>query len=136
MTGQSWAVDSDHTLDEFLKHAAELYAKHRHVTFSWSSGRQRTVKQNSALHLYFQLLADALNDAGLDMRKVLKEGVDIPWTKDQVKNHLWRPLQEIIIGVESTREPNRDEYSKVYDTLHRHMAQKFGVSVLWPEAGV
>ena len=34
--------------------------------------KQRTIQQNRALHLYFQLIADRLNDAGLDMRVVLK----------------------------------------------------------------
>ena len=47
---------------------------------------KRTDKQNKSLHLYFVLLADALNDAGLDMRKTLKPGVEIPWNYKTVKD--------------------------------------------------
>ena len=49
---------------------------------------QRTTKQNASLHKYFQLLSDSLNDAGLDMRRTLKEEIDIPWTPANVKEHL------------------------------------------------
>lgn len=132
MSGQSWTVNSDFTRDEFLKHAAALYDKHRYVTFSWTTGRQRSPLQNRSLHLYCRLLADALNDAGYDMRKVLKEGVEIPWSERTVKEYLWRPIQRVVTGDESTTQPDRDEYPEVYETLYRHMAQKFGVTVAWP----
>jgi len=45
----------------------------------------RTLPQNSAMHLYFGWLAKAFNDAGLDMKKVLKPEVDIPWTAELVQ---------------------------------------------------
>ena len=51
---------------------------------------QRTEKQNNSLHAYCQGLADELNSAGLDMRVVLKPEYEIPWTKESVKEHLWR----------------------------------------------
>ena len=47
--------------------------------------KQRTAKQNRALHLYFTHLADELNSAGLDMRKTLKPGVEIPWDGKSIK---------------------------------------------------
>ena len=53
----------------------------------------RTLKQNNALHLFFWQLAEELNAAGLDMKKVLKPQVDITWTTDSIKDYLWRPLQ-------------------------------------------
>ena len=37
----------------------------------------RTEQQNKALHVYYRILADELNDKGLDMRKVLKPEIDI-----------------------------------------------------------
>ena len=66
--------------------------------------KERTPRQNRALHLYFQFLADTLNDAGQDMRVFLKEGIDIPWTKDTIKTFLWKPLQRIQLQKESTTD--------------------------------
>ena len=57
--------------------------------------KKRSDQQNKALHVLFELLAEKLNESGLDMRKTLKESIDIPWTKDTVKNFLWRPIQKV-----------------------------------------
>lgn len=55
---------------------------------------QRTKQQNRALHVLFRMMSDLLNENGLDMRKTLKPGVDIPWSPEAVKEFLWRPVQE------------------------------------------
>jgi len=84
------------------------------------------------LHLYCERLAEALNDAGLDMKTVLKPGVEIPWTKESVKLHLWKPIQKAMTDTDSTREMETTDPSEIYEVLNRHLAQKFGVSVRWP----
>ena len=94
--------------------------------------RQRTLAQNRALHLYYRKLAQALNEAGLEMKKVLKLGIEIPWTEESIKNHLWRPIQKSLIGVVSTKDQNKGDVSLVYETLNRHLGEKFGVFVPFP----
>ena len=49
--------------------------------------------QNNALHLWLEMVAKCLNDAGLDMRHTIREDVDMPWTQS-LKEYLWRPLQK------------------------------------------
>jgi len=93
---------------------------------------QRTNKQNKSMHMYFDLLAGALNDAGLDMKTVLKPGVEIPWTRESVKKHLWKPIQEIMADKESTADMDTKEPSDIYQVLDRHISSKFGVHVEWP----
>ena len=70
---------------------------------------QRTIQQNKALHVLFQLLADELNNAGLDMRKTLKPEVEIPWTPRNVKEFLWRPIQKAQLNKASTTELTTSE---------------------------
>jgi hypothetical protein len=93
----------------------------------------RTSKQNRALHLWIRKLVLELDNAGLDMKAVLKPTVDIPWTDALAKQYLWKPVQMAMLGKESTKELETDEVSKVYETLNRHMANKFGVSIPFPE---
>lgn len=93
--------------------------------------KQRTVQQNRALHKLFQMWADALNDAGKDMRVVLKPEVEIPWSKDSIKNHLWRPIQKVYLGKSSTTELTRGEIDKVYDVVNRHLGKHIE-TVLFP----
>ena len=93
---------------------------------------QRTNQQNKAMHLYFRMLAEALNDAGYDMKKTLKPEIEIPWTPEMVKEHLWKPIQKIMMDKESTTEMETMDPDEVYRVLDRFMADKFGISVDWP----
>ena len=97
-----------------------------------SHSEKRTDKQNKALHVYCELLAEALNNAGLDMKAVLKPEIDIPWTQISVKEHLWRPIQRIMMDKESTTELDTVNPSDIHRVLDRHIAEKFGVSIPWP----
>lgn len=94
--------------------------------------QQRTERQNRALHLLFKVLAQELNLAGLDMRKTLKPDVEIPWTPANVKEFIWRPIQFAQLGKESTTELTTADIDKVFDTLVRHLGQKFGMSLEFP----
>lgn len=93
----------------------------------------RTGQQNKAMHKYFELLAKNLNDAGYTVQLVLKEKVDLDWTKDMVKELLWRPSQKAILRKRSTTELNKqEEITRVYDHLNRHISEKFGIHVPFP----
>ena len=94
--------------------------------------KQRTYRQNRSLHLFFTELANALNEAGLDMRKTLKPDVEIPWNSQSVKEHLWRPIQQAMTGKKSTTEMNTVDPSEIYEVLNRHLGEKFCLHVPWP----
>ena len=130
---ESWTANSEQSLDNLFNHLRVVYEKTHYVKVTWTTGRQRSEPQNNALHKYCELLAEALNERGLDMRVVLKPEIEIPWTKESAKNHLWRPIQVVMTDKESTAKANRDEYGPVYETLNRHMSDKFGVYVPWPQ---
>lgn len=93
---------------------------------------KRTLRQNRALHKLFGMLADELNGAGYDMRRTLKEGVDIPWNADTVKNYLWRPIQNAQLGKESTTDLTTKDIDAVFETLNRHLGEKLGVHTAFP----
>ena len=96
------------------------------------SQEQRTSQQNRALHLYFTQLAQELNDAGLDMRKTLKPEIAIPWSPNTIKEYLWRPVQKAQLQKQSTTELTTDEIDRVWETLNRHLGEKFGLYVPFP----
>jgi len=93
---------------------------------------KRTARQSRALHVLFALLADTLNDNGLDMRKTLKPGVEIPWSGRSVKEYLWRPVQKLQLDKASTTELTTVEIDQVFDTITRHIGEQFGLSVPFP----
>ena len=93
---------------------------------------KRTSQQNRALHLYFTLLADALNDGGFDMRETIRQDVDIPWTADTIKNNLWRPIQKAYFKKQSTTGLKKKEIDKVYDVLNKTIGERTGVHIDFP----
>lgn len=93
---------------------------------------KRTDRQNRALHVLFRLLAETLNDNGLDMRKTLKPDIDIPWSGESVKEFLWRPIQVAQLQKKSTTELNTKEIDEVFDTINKHLGEKFGLHIPFP----
>lgn len=94
--------------------------------------KQRTLQQNRALHLLFNHLAEELNDSGFDMRKTLKPGVEIPWSGKTIKEYLWRPVMKAQLGKESTTEMTTKDIDRVFETINRHLGEKFGLHVDFP----
>lgn len=125
-------INSQPAFDAYLEHLKAQWEKHHYLRVDLKTGKQRTLTQNACLHLYCTQLADALNDAGLDFRQTIREGVDVPWSPELAKDFLWRPIQKAVTGKESTTKPERQEYSQIYDVLNRHISGKFGLFVAWP----
>src|SRR3990172_4513110 len=94
--------------------------------------KQRTIQQNKSLHLWCTMLANAFNDAGLDIQKTLRHDIEIPWSAVTVKELIYRPVMEAMTGKESTTELDRIEPSQVYEVLNRHLGEKFNLHVPWP----
>ena len=64
--------------------------------------KQRTEKQNAALHLYFQKLSDMLNDSGYSVMKTLRHDAEIDWTPTLIKELMWRKIQKAMYDKKST----------------------------------
>ena len=90
----------------------------------------RSPAQNNSMHLYYRQLAEALNDAGYDMKRVIN--VDIPWTEESVKKWLWGTLMQAMYDKKHTSELSPKEVGKIYEALARIMAEKYSTSVPFP----
>jgi len=94
--------------------------------------KQRTLTQNRAIHKYCAMLSGDLNDAGLDMRRVIKDEIDIPWTEVNAKEFLWRPIQKALGLPDSTTELTTKDVDVVYQTLSRHLSAKHNITTSFP----
>jgi len=59
--GNKITVNSDKSLEDFLANIREHYEKHKYLTISVKTGKQRTSTQNNSMHLYCEQVADELN---------------------------------------------------------------------------
>lgn len=91
--------------------------------------KTRTTQQNEALHLWFTQLAEVLNEAGLDLREVLTPDVRVMPTGKNVKEFLWRPIQEVMFGKRSTTTLSTTEIDKIYDVINKHLSENWLIQV-------
>ena len=94
----------------------------------------RTTQQNSALHLYFDLLAKEFQKEGITMTTILQKFiVDTPATKTTIKELMWKPLQSAILEKDSTTKLlKQEEIDLIYDSLNKFTSETFGISVPFP----
>lgn len=133
MSGQFWDITNDHRLENCIKDIRAKHAKHKGIRVKIETG-MRTNQQNNAMQVYCRLLAEALNDAGYDMKKTFEEGIsaDIPWTQDLVREVIWKGIQKPTIGKVSTTLAKSNEYDMVYQVINRFTSARFGISVPFP----
>lgn len=95
---------------------------------------QRTDKQNKALHLFLAQLAEALNDAGYDIKAVMamfKEGMEVPFTPITAKELLWRPVQQAMYKKLSTTELDKHkEITEIHKVLMTRLSEKTGIEYI------
>lgn len=126
-------INSQKSLNEAIEQLKKDFEQCKYLELDIKAkGKARTLKQNAALHMFLTNLANALNDAGLDMKRTLKHEVDIPWSMPMAKEYLWKPMQKVVTGQESTAKVKTVDYPLIYETLNRYMSDKFGISVQWP----
>lgn len=127
-------INSDQSLKDAIEELTKQYKENKYLNVTVTKGMQRTLTQNAALHKYFELLADSLNDAGYTIAKVLTKPLDISWSKHTVKELLWRPVQNAILDKKTTTRLKRFEVTQVYDELNNIMSTRYGLSVGFPDA--
>lgn len=126
-------VNSNETLQHAQSRIAELWNEKKWLQISFNFDKQRSEKQNSALHVYCKLLANAMNDAGYPLIiKINGKETEVDWCLHSVKNYIWRPVQKAINGKHSSKDGSTKDYPEIYENINRHTASKLGINVPWP----
>lgn len=95
---------------------------------------KRSPRQNRALHLYLAQVAEALDREGHTVQDIVKQikKAEIHPTQSILKEIVWRPLQEIILGKESTTELGKLDVDKVYEVFNKWLGQSFEIHIPFP----
>lgn len=92
----------------------------------------RTGKQNKCLHSYLSQLANEMNAAGYDVRTTIR--VPVLFTAENIKELMLKPVMNALYpGKESTTELDTQELQFLYETFNAMTADKFGISLDWPD---
>lgn len=114
-------------LEYFIKEGKAFELKEKRYT--------RTLRQNKAMHLYFNMLATHLNDLGIEFvyegLNVNTGAITMPYTPELVKEFFWRPIQTTLYGIKSTTKLQRFELDGIITVISNFFAKK-GVYVEFP----
>ena len=131
---QYWTLDTAEKRRNFDEYVTGCLLAGKPVTVKFEDPQSHvTQKQFSAMHVWCDQVAEQLNNAGLDMRVVIKNEISLDWDKDSVKRLLYKPVLEAMTGKTSTTQQDTIEPSKVAETIARHIAEKHScVLPFWP----
>lgn len=115
-----YVINSELSLKEAQIGLAREWKKDKFLIMS-TQKQQRTLTQNKAIHVFFDILAYELNDKDLTIKETLKQNFSIPWSEKTVKELIWKPVQFKMYETESTRELTTDQVSKVFNVIREHI---------------
>jgi len=84
----------------------------------------RSSQQNKALHLFFTIICQQLNEIGIEFHYTGIDGdiISMPFTPEIYKNFVWRELQKTMFGIVSTTKINTDQINQILDVITKHYA--------------
>ena len=98
----------------------------------------RSLKQNSALHVWCTQISDTLNANNLYMTGLFNN--DIMWTMELVKTQIIKGLIKQLFNIDSTTKLKRKEFDLLIDTITVIFGEKKGIAIpkfpsreLWDE---
>lgn len=117
-----YSTDDVNKIDEMNKNAIYVV--------EFGKVDERSIKQNSSLHRYFNLVAKELNKNGFKIQSNLN--MELDWTMQRVKELIWKEFQKVVLGKESTRLLTKTELTNIYDYVNRYTSENFGISIEFP----
>lgn len=94
---------------------------------------KRSSLQNRSLHKFFVVIADELNELGMEFQYFGLKGevLSTRYTTNIVKNHFWRQIQKTLFNIESTKDINTKQINDITDVIVKFFGDK-GVYIEFP----
>ena len=93
--------------------------------------QKRSLNQNSALHLYFEMVEQEAREKGLTMDMIIKKPNELPITRHLLKD-LFRLIGKTMYKKESTADLTKEELSEVVETFQKIVAERLDVTIPFP----
>lgn len=121
-------VDSSEAKIDLRKHIENGYKIEMKVT-----RKKRTTQQNKALHKFFLIICERLNEMGMEFQYNGIKGMELStrYTETIVKEFFWKPIQYTLFEIESTTKLNTKQINEIAEVIIKYFAEK-GVYVEFP----
>jgi len=96
---------------------------------------KRNLLMNRCVHKYCSMLADLLNNRGLDMAVFFakyKQGEPVNWTMNDVKERIFKPTLKGVAQTDKTSQASNAELCEVDEKLGKFFSENEDIQVIWP----
>ena len=98
-----------------------------------NTAKQRTLPQNASLHLWLDMLAKSLNEAGYTLGDGVLIRVPVLYSKENLKENVVKPyMRALYPDISSTSELTTTQIQELYRNLDAIISERTGVHVEWP----
>lgn len=136
MQGHFHHIQNKQQFEQFVNYVFAYFEEHKEFQAQLVVPmKNRSLRQNNAIHLYCQNLATVFNENDLTVVPVvksMKEGADIPWSSESIKELIWRPIQLAKVGHDKTSKLETKQVADVYDTINAWSSIRHGIAVEFP----
>jgi|WetSurMetagenome_2_1015567.scaffolds.fasta_scaffold02897_8 hypothetical protein len=94
-------------------------------------GDKRTLKQNSALHLWLSQVEGHCWERGLTLEALFKEPADIPITREYLKD-FFRKTADLMYHKDSTTQLTKKQLGEVQKVCEREFAKRLDCDIPFP----
>ena len=93
----------------------------------------RSGKQNRALHVFFTIISNELNELGMEFQYSGLKGSTLStrYTPHLVKEFFWRPVQIALFNIQSTTKIDTIQINEINDVIIKFFAER-GVELYFP----
>lgn len=118
---------------ELMNFLLEIDGKNLIIDIRKEKG-MRTLSQNDSIHLYCEWVAKELENKGITIQDVVKaiRRAEIFPTMILIKEIVWRGIQKVVLGKESTTELTKNEVNEVYEPMSMFLSKNFQIDLPFP----
>lgn len=93
----------------------------------------RSGKQNRALHVFFTIISNELNELGMEFQYTGLKGSTLStrYTPHLVKEFFWRPVQIALFNIQSTTKIDTQQINEINEVVIKFFAER-GVELFFP----
>lgn len=127
--------DIDKAFVKLDRAASAALKNHQEFNIVYGTDKKMSTKQRGSLHVWCQMVADTLNDAGLPhiySSKLTGLKIEIDWTMHMIKDMQFKIVLEKMTGKLSTEHQNTVDPSDVASVLIRKYSEHGVVLPAWP----
>jgi hypothetical protein len=128
---ETWRVTDKNTAEFFIKYIESQVEQGVDRVYTIQK-MDRTYRQNRAIHLLFRRIAEALNEAGFEIKHPFKHDLEIPWSEHSVKDLLYRPIISSYFKIERSSLLDTAQLSESMEILVDAVNRNTGVYVPIP----